>query len=74
MKCPYCDEEMKLGYIQCRDGVIWDKKKRIVAALPSFRSESFFLGSGAGPLSGSSVLAYNCEKCKKIVIDYGDIQ
>lgn len=21
MKCPYCDKEMELGYIQCRDGV-----------------------------------------------------
>ncbi|MEA5040334.1 MAG: PF20097 family protein [Clostridiaceae bacterium] len=70
MKCPYCDEEMQLGYIQCRDGVIWDTKKRIVAALPSIRSSSIALGSGDGPFSGSSVLAYNCENCKKIVIDY----
>ncbi|MFQ9763344.1 MAG: PF20097 family protein [Gemmiger formicilis] len=20
MKCPYCEKEMTLGYIQCRDG------------------------------------------------------
>lgn len=70
MKCPYCGEEMELGYIQCRDGVTWDTKKRMVAVLPSFRSHSIVLGSGGGPFSGASVSAYNCEKCKKIVIDY----
>ena len=70
MKCPYCNGEMKLGYIQCRDGVIWDTKKRMVAALPSLRNDSVYLGSGDGPFSGSSALAYNCEECKKIVIDY----
>lgn len=70
MKCPYCNEEMELGYIQCRDGVIWDTQNRLVAALPSVRSNSIALCSGQGIFSGASVLAYNCKKCKKIVINY----
>lgn len=65
MKCPYCDTEMKLGYLQCRDSMVWDSKKRMVAALPSLRNDSIVLGSGDGPFSGASVLAHNCDKCKK---------
>ena len=33
MKCPYCNEEMVKGYIQCRDGVDWTEKKQVIAAL-----------------------------------------
>ncbi|WP_242969897.1 PF20097 family protein [Butyricicoccus porcorum] len=32
MKCPYCGEEMQLGCIQCRDGVYWSEKERVIAA------------------------------------------
>lgn len=39
MKCPYCNEEMKTGYIQCRDGVYWSEKKRMVSALPPMNGE-----------------------------------
>lgn len=70
MKCPYCGEEMELGYIQCRDQIIWDTKKRAVAALPSLRDDAVLLKSGEGPFSGASVSAYHCRKCQKIIIDY----
>ncbi len=74
MKCPYCGAEMELGYIQCRDGVIWDTKIRKVAAWaawPFVGKGSIHLGAdGAGPFSGTSVAAYNCNGCKKIIIDY----
>ena len=33
MKCPYCNEEMVKGYIQCRDGLYWTEKKQFIAAL-----------------------------------------
>ena len=68
MKCPCCDQEMVLGYIQCRDGVYWTPKKQFVAALAS-------LGRGAVPLSngasdtGNAVYAWRCAACRKIVID-----
>lgn len=68
--CPYCGNEMELGYIQCRDGVAWAKKKRKVAALLGLDSSAIVLSSEGGPFSGGVAEAYCCPKCKKIIIDY----
>ena len=69
MKCPYCDKEMELGYIQCRDGVTWTPKKQLVAALSSLGKGSVSL---ANITTGNArtVYAYKCGECKKVVIDY----
>lgn len=69
MKCPYCNEEMVKGYIQCRDGVNWTEKKQFVAALSTFGKGRISLANGASE-NHSVVYAYKCEKCKKIIIDY----
>ena len=71
MKCKVCGEEMKLGYIQCRDGVFWRTKLQRIAAVPSEGKNSIKLsGQTNGPFSGSFVEAYNCEKCRTVIIDY----
>ena len=70
-KCPYCGEEMELGYIQCRDGVLWSEKKRIIAALPTLSRSIDLASDEGGVFSGYSTEAYNCIKCKKIIIEYG---
>ena len=72
--CPYCDGELETGYIQCRDGVIWTKKKRKVAALPSLSKSSITLSWGGGVFSGASVVAYCCRSCEKIIINYSDLE
>lgn len=69
-KCPYCDNEMELGYIQSRDGVVWSKKKRTFAALPELSKSSVLLASSDGAFSGEALECYNCPACKKIIIDY----
>ncbi|WP_455581976.1 PF20097 family protein [Dysosmobacter sp.] len=71
MKCPYCDNEMKLGYIQCRDGVQWTLKKQLVAALSVFGKECTSLANGAADNS-NVVYAYKCDSCKKVIIDYSN--
>ncbi len=71
MKCPYCDKEMTLGYIQCRDGVRWTLKKQLVAALSFLGKESTSLANGAADNS-NTVYAYKCGDCKKIIIDYSN--
>ena len=69
MKCPYCNEEMVKGYIQCRDGVNCTEKKQLVAALSVFGKDRVSLANGASE-NNSAVYAYKCAKCKKIIIDF----
>ena len=33
-KCPYCGEEMVLGYIRSRDGVVWAKDPSGISSIP----------------------------------------
>ena len=69
MKCPYCENEMELGYIQCRDGVYWTSKKVFAAALSVFGKDCTSLENGAGN-NNTAVYAYKCSSCKKVMIDY----
>ena len=69
MKCPYCEKDMELGYIQCRDGVTWTPKKQPIAALSVLGKGSISLANGAADHS-KIVFAYHCRACKKVMIDY----
>ena len=70
MKCPFCGEEMALGYIQCRDGLFWTPKKQLVAALSALGRGGVRLANSASN-STNTACAFHCTKCRKIVIDYG---
>lgn len=70
-KCPYCNEKMELGYIQCRDGVTWTKKLQPLSALSFLSPSAINLASERKPLDGAYAEAYHCRSCKKIVIGYG---
>ena len=70
MKCPYCGQEMVLGYVQCRDGLFWTPKKQPVAALSCFGRGRICLANSASN-SVNTACAFHCETCRKIVIDYG---
>lgn len=63
---------MELGYIQCRDGVSWSKKKRALAAMPLPNNSRVILATSSGPFAGASVEAYICVECQKVIIDYSD--
>ncbi len=73
MKCPYCGNEMLQGYIQCRDGVRWTPKLQLVSALSFLGRGSVSLENGT-ELENQAVYAYNCETCKKVLIDYSESQ
>ena len=60
---------MELGYIQCRDGVRWTKKKWPVAALSGLGTNSLPLANGAQD-NARAVYAHKCKDCKKVIIDY----
>ena len=69
MKCPYCTKEMRAGYMQCRDGVVWTPRKQLIAALSVLGRDSVSLANGAGDDS-RTVYAYLCSDCRKVIIDY----
>ena len=73
MECPYCKQEMDLGFIQSRDGVYWVKTKRASSnALPPRRSKDV-VPLNVGKVSyfnGGYAEAWLCRACKKVVIDY----
>ena len=71
MVCPYCEKEMDLGFIQCRDGVTWTPEKRLVASLSVLGKGSVSLENGAADNS-SAVYAFKCADCKKVIIDYSN--
>lgn len=71
MNCPYCEKEMELGYIQCRDGLHWTSKKVFLAALSVFGKDRISLQNGAAS-NHTAVYAYKCSECKKVIIDYMD--
>ena len=73
MLCPYCQKEMALGYIQCRDGLHWTPHRQPVAALSCFGRGSVSLSNGAADNS-RTVFAHRCAACQKIIIDCSEYQ
>ena len=71
MTCPYCQKEMALGYIQCRDGLVWTPRRQPVAALSCFGKGSVPLSNGAAD-NARTVYAHRCADCQKILIDYSE--
>jgi hypothetical protein len=71
MKCPYCNNEMKLGVIQSPHEINWKPKKSYIFGNASFHEDAVVL-SELSLFKGSCVNAYHCLDCKKIIIAYGE--
>lgn len=72
MKCPYCDKDMKKGFVRAlgRGGICWVKDKNLWSEP---RSDDGFVQLGkASWLTADHVPAFNCETCGIIIIDYKD--
>lgn len=65
MKCPYCNEEMRKGYIQSARPIFWGEKKHKISFVPN--SDEEFTISG-GFLTGGTTESYYCIKCKKLIL------
>jgi hypothetical protein len=67
MKCPYCGESMKLGFIHGDRFVLkWVSEEKDKGPLLQWFSKGIKL---ADSLANNSVEAFCCENCKKIIID-----
>lgn len=69
MKCPYCDQEMKAGVIESPYEINWKPKKAKLFGAAEFHKDAVVLSEHSF-LKGSAVLAYCCDSCKKIIINY----
>ncbi len=69
MRCPYCSEDMKRGVIESPHEINWKPQKAKLFANALFHKDAIIL-SEVSFFKGSCVIAYCCEKCKKIIIDY----
>ena len=69
MLCPYCQKEMELGYIQCRDGLTWTPRRQLVAALSCFGRDGVPLSNGAAD-NTKTIHAHKCADCCKVIIEY----
>lgn len=70
MICPYCQNEMEEGYVQCRDGLHWTPKKQMVAALSGLGKGAVKIGDPLAYIPNTTATAYHCEKCKFVMIPY----
>ena len=79
--CPYCGGEMLLGYMQNRDGICWSMKRKRIAVLPGLAKDELYLPDGhdssadggwAASTGGKTIEAYNCPKCRVILMSYSD--
>ena len=68
MKCPYCNKEMELGFIQSNREIVWFHERHKVSLL-SYEEEDVVL-SETDFLRGSTVISHLCRSCEKVIIDY----
>ena len=70
LKCPYCGRGMEKGMIRSGHELNWSDKKYLFNRA-EFHPRSVLLGE-LDFFRGTSVTAWLCRECKKVIIDYGD--
>jgi predicted RNA-binding Zn-ribbon protein involved in translation (DUF1610 family) len=68
MKCPYCGKDMIYGVIQSPQEINWKPKKAKIFGAGFFHKDSIVLSDFNS--CGSAIIAYNCQDCKKILVNY----
>ena len=71
MKCPFCDSEMKKGYIESSHPIAWTPRKLKFFTFKAFYAEDSRLLADIGGITAACAIAYHCEKCKTVIIPYG---
>lgn len=70
-ECSTCGSEMKKGYIQSSNRLAWVPKVAKLSVEPSL-SEGSVLLSNQNRFTINYVVAFLCENCKKVLIDFSD--
>ena len=66
MKCLYCNEEMKSGYLQTARDLYWTEKPKKVLMIANLDDDILI---GKTTFGGVLAEVDMCPNCKKIVID-----
>ena len=67
MKCPYCNEEMLHGYLNCGN-TVWSERKHKMSTLPDGK-EKYALHLDVPLLHPHHVESDCCPQCHRIIID-----
>lgn len=73
MNCPYCNNEMKRGYISAYNRLSWTPEGEIARGATKWaQSPNSILLAEYFLVGAAKVNAHYCNSCKKIVIDLLD--
>lgn len=73
MNCPYCNNEMKRGYISAYNRLSWTPEGEIARGATKWaKSPNSILLADYFLIGAAKVNAYYCNRCKKIIIDLLD--
>ena len=67
MKCPWCDNEMVKGWMQSSRRVLFTTIKSEWGLNIKDKTDIVLT---ANNFSNPTAIAYHCDKCKKVIVDY----
>lgn len=70
MKCPYCNGEMEKGILEGQRYLLWAKRPHKLTYHP--KEGEVLLGEKT--ISSVVVDSYICKQCKKIILDYSNLE
>ena len=68
--CPYCGEMMQQGYIQSHYPIAWTPRKLKLFTFRAFYADDSRVLADIGAISAACATAYNCDKCKIVIIGH----
>ena len=71
MKCPICNREMQEGVVQSGRTIFFTTKQHKFFFAPDIAVNNEIALSRHN-WTRPTCKAYHCEKCKKVILDYGD--
>jgi len=66
MKCPFCNTEMKQGWLTSKGRILWSQKENKISIIKG-KNDIYPQGS---TFFEPKIPTYCCEKCKKMILDY----
>lgn len=67
MNCPFCETDMKQGYINARMDIVWTPTKKTMDEDPTLDPEAVLLPEESR-FEEENKEAYYCESCDRVVV------